>query len=108
MQKYYHKGAFFQDTNKFGVSEYDEIFNRDFGGATLDDNYDKSSMPEVMQVKKFGHSGRTKYTHLKDQDTSTKDDAWSQRSKAQSAYQAKMGGMGGDLEKPKAKVKTGK
>merc|ERR1711871_1018086 len=93
MQKYYHKGSFFQDTNKFGVSEYDDLFNRDFGGATLDDNYDKSAMPKVMQVKKFGHSGRTKYTHLKDQDTSTKDSAWAQRSSARDSYQAKMGGM---------------
>jgi len=106
LQKYYHKGAFFQDTNKFGVSEYDELFNRDFGGATLDDNYDKQAMPKVMQVKKFGHAGRTKYTHLVDQDTSQKDSAWAQRSSLREAYNQKMGGMG-EIARPKKKTRTG-
>ena len=42
---------------------------RSYGEATLEDKFDKSSMPKVMQVKKFGFAGQTKYTHLKDQDT---------------------------------------
>ena len=29
-----------------------------------------------MQVKNFGRSGRTKYTHLVDQDTTTFDSPW--------------------------------
>lgn len=33
-----------------------------------------------MQVKNFGRSGRTKYTHLVDQDTSQSDAAWSAHS----------------------------
>merc|ERR1712013_786916 len=33
--------------------------------------------PKVMQVKNFGRSGRTKYTHLVDQDTTQFDAAWS-------------------------------
>lgn len=106
MQKYYHKGSFFQDTNKFGVSEYDELFNRDFGGATLEDNYDKSALPKVMQVKKFGFSGQTKYTHLKDQDTSTTDTPWAQQSRLRQQYTQKMGGMGGDFAKPAGKKKS--
>ena len=61
-----------------------------------------------MQVKKFGHAGRTKYTHLKDQDTSTQDSAWAQQSALRSKYTEKMGGMGNQLEKPKPKVKAGK
>jgi len=105
LQKYYHKGAFFQDTNKFGVSEYDELFNRDYGGTTLDDNYDKSAMPKVLQVKKFGHAGRTKYTHLLDQDTTQADNAWAQRSSLRESYNQKMGGMGEHLNRPGKKNK---
>ena len=31
---------------------------------------DMSALPKVMQVKRFGRKGNTKYTHLADQDTS--------------------------------------
>ena len=45
------------------------MYKRDFSGATLEDQFDKTILPKVMQVKNFGRSGRTKYTHLADQDT---------------------------------------
>nr|XP_047125130.1 E3 SUMO-protein ligase ZBED1-like [Hydra vulgaris] len=62
LQKYYHRGAFFMDKEE-------DIFKRDFTGATLEDHFDKTVLPKAMQVKNFGRSGRTKYTHLVDQDT---------------------------------------
>ena len=71
MQKYYHKGAFFMDKEE-------EIYTRDTSEATGDDHFDKAALPKVMQVKTgmFGKIGQTKYTHLKDQDTSSKDSLW--------------------------------
>ncbi len=40
---------------------------RDVSAPTLEDRFDKTVLPKVMQVKNFGRSGRTKYTHLVDQ-----------------------------------------
>eukprot|EP00039_Didymoeca_costata_P030629 m.30631 g.30631 ORF g.30631 m.30631 type:complete len:460 (+) comp8220_c0_seq1:131-1510(+) len=71
MQKYYHRGAFFLDKEE-------DVLKRDVSAPTLEDHFDKQVMPKVMQVKNFGKMSRTKYTHLVDQDTSTKDSPWSQ------------------------------
>ncbi|KAJ3062211.1 Microfibrillar-associated protein 1 [Quaeritorhiza haematococci] len=62
LQRYYHKGAFFQDTEE-------EVVKRDASAPTLEDRFDKTILPEVMQVKKFGRAGRTKWTHLANEDT---------------------------------------
>ncbi|XP_077869024.1 microfibrillar-associated protein 1-like [Saccoglossus kowalevskii] len=70
LQKYYHRGAFFLDKE-------DGVFTRDFSKPTLDDHFDKSILPKVMQVKNFGRSGRTKYTHLVDQDSTQFESPWS-------------------------------
>nr|CAD7443037.1 unnamed protein product [Timema bartmani] len=69
LQKYYHRGAFFMDRD-------DDMYKRDFSAATLEDHFDKTILPKVMQVKNFGRSGRTKYTHLVDQDTTQFDSPW--------------------------------
>lgn len=43
-----------------------------------EDNFDKASMPAVMQVRNFGRTGRTKWKHLLAEDTSVarKEDEW--------------------------------
>ncbi|KAL7303431.1 hypothetical protein TKK_0004614 [Trichogramma kaykai] len=69
LQKYYHRGVFYLDKDE-------TVFKRDFSGATLEDHFDKTVLPKVMQVKNFGRSGRTKYTHLVDQDTTQFDSPW--------------------------------
>jgi hypothetical protein len=56
--------------------EEDDLFRRDFGQATLEDHFDKTVLPKVMQVKDFGRAGRTKYTHLVDQDTTEVSHGW--------------------------------
>ena len=63
MQKYYHRGAFFQE--EVGVDDC----RRDFSTPTGEDRMDKSILPKIMQVKHFGRSGRTKWTHLVNEDT---------------------------------------
>jgi len=71
MQKYYHKGAFFQSESDDWASTVgsDGIFTRDFSAPTGEDKMDKTILPKVMQVKHFGRSGRTKWTHLVNEDT---------------------------------------
>ncbi|CEP15819.1 hypothetical protein [Parasitella parasitica] len=68
MQKYYHKGAFYQDDS--------ELLQRDYSAPTVDEVRNKDVLPKIMQVKNFGLAGRTKYTHLVDQDTSSRDSPW--------------------------------
>ena len=68
---------------------------RDYSGATLEDNFDRESLPAVLQVKKFGMRGRTKYTHLADQDT-TKfgSEAYVKDRNVQAKYLQKRSGVG--------------
>ena len=70
-----------------------------YDGATLEDKFDKSALPKVMQVKKFGFSGRTKYTHLVDQDTTNFESAWAGADDLRDKYFSKSAGMkmNGDL-----------
>jgi len=94
MQKYYHRGAFY-------IEEEQNILKRDFTAPTLEDNFNKSVLPKVMQVKNFGRSGRTKYTHLVDQDTTDYDASWTQETAANIKFQqAHSGGMKQVFERP--------
>merc|ERR1712113_230684 len=99
LQKYYHRGAFFLDKEQ-------DVFKRDISHATLEDKFDKTVLPKVMQVKNFGRSGRTKYTHLVDQDTTQFDAAWSQESAQNVKFQVNhAAGMKNVFERPSAKKK---
>lgn len=89
LQKYYHKGAFFTDL---------EILQRDYSAPTLEDRVDKSALPAVMQVKNFGKMGRTKWTHLSNEDTSRKDASWNMSSQVNKRMLSKLGGIKSSYE----------
>jgi microfibrillar-associated protein 1 len=94
MQKYYHRGAFYME-------DEEDVYKRDISGATLEDKFDKTVLPKVMQVKNFGRSGRTKYTHLVDQDTTQFDAAWAQESATNNKFHSQhAAGMRQVFEKP--------
>ncbi|KAG7387205.1 Microfibrillar-associated protein 1 [Phytophthora pseudosyringae] len=91
MQKYYHKGAFYVDDDS--IRSKDDVRKRDAAEATLEDKFNKEMLPEVMQVKNFGRAGRTKYTHLADQDTSSRDSLWARNDSIREKYKSHLGGM---------------
>ena len=94
MQKYYHRGAFFMEKEE-------HLYKRDFSTPTLEDNFDKTVLPKVMQVKNFGRSGRTKYTHLVDQDTTEFDAPWSLDTTQNLKFQLNhAGGVKSGFERP--------
>lgn len=63
-----------------------------------------SSSPSHPQVKNFGRSGRTKYTHLVDQDTTSFDSAWGQESAQNTKFfKQKAAGVRDVFERPSAK-----
>ncbi|CAL9135700.1 unnamed protein product [Musa textilis] len=107
MQKYYHKGAFFQSgaDDHAATAGTDDIYRRDFSAPTGEDKMDKSILPKVMQVKHFGRSGRTKWTHLVNEDTTDWNAPWSMNGPLRSKYNAKMAGMNAPIEKPRGSKK---
>jgi microfibrillar-associated protein 1 len=68
MQRYLHKGAFFQDD-----MEKEGLRKRDIMGASfVDEVKDREALPQFMQIRdmtKLGRKGRTKYKDLKTEDT---------------------------------------
>ncbi|KAF2710260.1 hypothetical protein K504DRAFT_466681 [Pleomassaria siparia CBS 279.74] len=67
MQKYFHKGAFFQEELKeLGVDR------RNLMGARFEDATNRETLPEYMQIRdlsKLGKKGGTKYKDMKSEDT---------------------------------------
>lgn len=84
MQKYFHKGAFFQDDLKeAGVD------GRRVMGARFEDATNREVLPEYMQIRdmtKLGKKGRTKYKDMRSEDTGR----WG-------AYGDRRGPKGGDF-----------
>ena len=72
LQKYYHKGVFFQDEAE---DDPNHIYNRDFNLPTWEDTVDKSNLPKIL-AKRRGNAfkkSQSKYTHLNDADTTSFD-----------------------------------
>lgn len=68
MQKYFHKGAFFQDDAKA-----EGLDRRDIMGSRYEDDVvNRELLPQYMQIRdmtRLGRKGRTKYKDLKTEDT---------------------------------------
>ncbi|KAI5670333.1 hypothetical protein M9H77_10697 [Catharanthus roseus] len=107
MQKYFHKGAFFQSNpdDRAGTAGADNIYARDFSAPTGEDKMDKTILPKVMQVKQFGRSGRTKWTHLVNEDTTDWNNPWTFNDPLRAKYNAKMAGLNAPIAKPKGSKK---
>lgn len=75
MQKYYHKGAFYQDVAASGV---ERTFDKDFNAPVAEDLVDKSLLPAVMRVRRgdWGKKSRSKHTNLRDIDTTDVNSPW--------------------------------
>ena len=99
LQKYYHKGAFYQEDHK-------EILSRDCAQPTGADRSDKDVLPQILQVKDFGKKGKGKWKHLTAEDTTAFDYGWGAKDNSVNFKSiSKMGGMKGDLDNPAKKHK---
>lgn len=107
MQKYFHKGAFFQSDadDHAATAGTDDIYRRDYSAPTGEDKMDKTILPRVMQVKHFGRSGRTKWSHLVNEDTTDWNSPWTANGPLRAKYNTKMAGMSTAIEKPKGSKK---
>lgn len=123
LQKYYHKGVFYMDESSLSASGSTKIGTRldvpqinqkpgqivsggtddrkavdarlrEYNEPTLEDKYNREALPAVLQVKKFGMRGRTKYTHLVDQDTTDFKQGYRLDDGIKNKYMEKRSGVG--------------
>lgn len=50
MQKYWHRGAFFQGEDEDGASVLGDTMHRDYNAPTGEDKFDKEMLPKIMQA----------------------------------------------------------
>ena len=87
MQKYYHKGAFYQG---------EELLKRNYNVATAEEHRNKEALPKSLQIRsgELGRASRTKWTHLTAEDTSNRDSPWfDAQNSVNKRTLGKMGGM---------------
>ncbi|KAG7668977.1 hypothetical protein Ndes2526B_g00691 [Nannochloris sp. 'desiccata'] len=106
LQRYYHRGAFFQTEATWKHDETAPLAGvateRDFSAPTGEDVFRKESLPEVMQVKNFGRRGRSKWTHLAAEDTTDLNAMpWAQNPAVRKKAEARMAGTEQVFTKPK-------
>jgi len=89
LQKYYHRGGFFQDKAAKGE---EPLYLRDYHEPLEEEKFDKQLLPAAMQLRRgqFGKKGQVKHTHLTEVDTTDFQAAWSQNSRQVQKYQEKM------------------
>lgn len=93
MQKYFHRGAYFQDK---AVDGSEPLYLRNFHEPLAADKVDKEALPKVMRLRRgqWGIKGQVKHTHLTDVDTTNKDSLISQADpKLFQKLQGKMAGL---------------
>lgn len=104
LQKYYHRGGFFQDKARTGE---EPLYNRDYHEPLASEQYDKQLLPKAMQLRRgeFGKKGQVKHSHLTEVDTTDMSAAWSQHSKQVQNYQERMAGASGimNFDRPSTK-----
>jgi len=72
MQRYYHKGAFFQNESQGNL---EHVFSRDYNMPIAEEKRDLSDLPKILQKRRGNlfKKGQSKYTHLTGEDTTCFD-----------------------------------
>ena len=55
LQKYWHKGAFFQSEGDAEEAVLGDIMHRDYNAPTGEDKFDKEMLPKIMQARGLAH-----------------------------------------------------